>query len=111
MLSGDGCPENILAIKDALEVLEGRWKILIMVSLTHKNMRFRELGRQIGISDKMLSKELKSLETHKLVHREVKNHFPPEVEYSITPHGMSLDDLINELYLWGQKHRNEIIGV
>lgn len=110
MLSGNNCPENILAIKDALEALEGRWKILIMVSLIHKDMRFKELGRQIGISDKMLSKELKSLETNRLVHRKVKNNFPPEVEYSITPHGKSLDDLINELYKWGLKHRTEIIG-
>lgn len=110
MLAEEGCPFNILAMKDALEALEGRWKLLIMLSLSMGNKRFKQISKEVsGITDKMLSKELKALETNKLVKREVFDTFPPTVEYSITPHGRSLDKLLHELYNWGQKHRNVIM--
>lgn len=111
MLTREGCPENVLAIKDALEALEGRWKLLILFSLSTGNKRFKELSRQVaGITDKMLSKELKLLEANKLITRTVYDSFPPTVEYAITDHGRSLEGLLNELYRWGQKHRQEVIG-
>jgi len=112
MLTTEDCPENILAIKDALDALEGRWKILILLSLTERKKRFNEISREVhAITDKMLSKELKLLEAGKLVFREVKDTFPPTVEYSITPHGKSLQPLLDELYRWGMKHRKEVLGV
>jgi DNA-binding HxlR family transcriptional regulator len=111
MLTREGCPHNVLAIKDALEALEGRWKLLIMLSLSTGNKRFTQISRDLqGITDKMLSKELKTLEVNKLVKREVHNTFPPTVEYSITKHGMSLQKLMDELYNWGLEHRREVIG-
>lgn len=111
MLDGDDCPKNIRAIKDALEALEGRWKLLIMLSLSLGNKRFRQIAREIhGITDKTLSKELKHLELNKLVKREVHNTFPPTVEYSITRHGRSLQRLLDELHRWGLKHRKAVIG-
>lgn len=63
-----------------------------------------------GITDKMLSKELKVLEENKLIKRTVYDSFPPIVEYSITPHGQSLEKLIDELRLWGLQHRKKITG-
>lgn len=110
MLTREGCPENILAIKDALDALEGRWKLLIMVALVNGNKRFKEIAREIGITDKMLSKELKTLETNKLIKRHVYDTFPPTVEYSITAHGKSLDIVLESLSKWGKQHRKEVIG-
>jgi len=111
MLTRDGCPKNVLAMKDALEALEGRWKLLILFSLAAGPKRFKQLSKEVyGITDKILSKELKALEGNKLIKREVYDTFPPTVEYTITPHGRSLEKLIEELQQWGLSHRKKIIG-
>ena len=111
MLNKGGCPINALSIKDALEALEGRWKLLILFSLSSGPKRFKQISREVAkITDKTLSKELKNLEANKLVKRTVHDTFPPTVAYSITPHGMSLEKVIDELNHWGQAHRKEVIG-
>lgn len=111
MLTREDCPKNVLAIKDALEAVEGRWKLLIILSLSMGNKRFSQISREIHeITDKMLSKELKNLEANKLIERTIYDTFPPTVEYSITRHGKSLDKLLKELYSWGLKHRKVVIG-
>ena len=111
MLAKGGCPKNVLSVKDALEALEGRWKLLILFSLSAGSKRFKQISREVsGITDKMLSKELKNLESNKLIKREVHDTFPPMVEYSITAHGKSLDKVIEELHYWGLAHRRKIIG-
>ena len=111
MLTKGGCPKTALSIKDALEALEGKWKLLILFALSTGNKRFKELSKEVpGITDKMLSKELKSLETNKLITRDVYDTFPPTVEYAITAHGKSLERVIEELHYWGLSHRKKIIG-
>lgn len=60
-------------------------------------------------ANKMLSKELKSLEVNKLVKRKVYDTFPPTVEYSITAHRKSLDKVLEELHFWGMAHCKAII--
>ncbi|WP_428657282.1 winged helix-turn-helix transcriptional regulator [Runella sp.] len=101
----------MLSIKDALEAVEGRWKLLILFSLSESPKRFKQIAREVsGITDKTLSKELKNLEANKLVVREVYDTFPPTVQYSITPHGLSLEKVIDELHFWGLAHRREVIG-
>ncbi|MCF6406858.1 helix-turn-helix transcriptional regulator [Chitinophaga filiformis] len=111
MLTREGCPATMLSIKDALEVLEGRWKLLILFSLSSGPKRFKQISKEVGgITDKMLSKELKSLEANQLVKRETHDTFPPSVEYSITEHGMSLEKVLDELHYWGLAHRKKIIG-
>lgn len=111
MLSKGGCPKTMLSIRDAIEAVEGRWKLLILLSLSEKPKRFNQIAREVnGITDKTLSKELKNLETNKLVRRDVYDTFPPTVEYSITPHGMSLEKVLDELHFWGLSHRKKIIG-
>lgn len=111
MLSKGGCPKTMLSIKDALEAVEGRWKLLILFSLSEKPKRFKEISREVkGITDKTLSKELKNLESNKLVKRDVYDTFPPTVEYSITSHGMSLEKVLDELHFWGLHHRKKVIG-
>jgi len=111
MLTEGGCPKNMLSIRDALEALEGKWKLLILFSLSSSPKRFKQISKDInGISDKTLSKELKSLEMNKLLKREVYDTFPPTVEYSITAHGKSLEKVLEELHYWGLAHRKKIIG-
>ncbi|KEO74230.1 winged helix-turn-helix transcriptional regulator [Anditalea andensis] len=111
MLSNAGCPKTMLSIQDALEAVEGRWKLLILFALSEKPKRFKQLSREVnGITDKTLSKELKSLEANELIRREVYDTFPPTVEYSITTHGLSLEKVLDELHFWGLAHRHKIMG-
>jgi DNA-binding HxlR family transcriptional regulator len=111
MLTKNGCPKTTLSIKDALEALEGRWRLLILFSLSSGPKRFTQISKEMsGITDKTLSKELKSLEANKLLTREVFDTFPPTVEYTITAHGMSLENVLESLHYWGLKHRKEVIG-
>lgn len=111
MLTTGGCPKTALSIRDALEALEGRWKLLILFALSSGPRRFKQISREVtGITDKTLSKELKNLEANKLVKRDVYDTFPPTVEYSITDHGKSLETVIEVLHFWGLLHRREIIG-
>ncbi|GAB3494336.1 helix-turn-helix domain-containing protein [Spirosoma knui] len=111
MLTGEGCPKTILSIKDALEAVEGKWKLLILFALSSGPKRFKQLAKEVnGITDKTLSKELKSLEANRLITRAVYDTFPPTVEYAITQHGKSLENVINELHYWGLSHRQLIIG-
>ncbi len=111
MLTDDGCPKNMLAIKDAIEVIDGKWKLLILICLSAESKRFNQVAKEVeGISDKMLSKELKALELNKLVKRDVADTSAATVEYSITEHGKSLGKVMKELYKWGLEHRKVVIG-
>lgn len=105
------CMAALLPVRDALEVLSGRWKLPILITLSDRPKRFKEISKDInGITDKMLSKELKDLEINKLVIRSVYDTFPPTVEYSRTEHSKSLTNVIMALKDWGTLHRKEIIG-
>jgi DNA-binding HxlR family transcriptional regulator len=95
---------------DTLELLSGKWKLPIIVTLTFKTYRFKELAREVGISPRMLSKELKDLEMNKLVKRQVFDTKPVSVEYSITPYAKGLNKVIKEMRDWGQKHRAVIMA-
>jgi len=105
------CTKAMLSIKDALEAVEGRWKLLIIYSLCSGPKRFKEISREVtAISDKTLAKELKNLQMSKLINRTVHDSFPPIVEYSMTPHAMNLKNVLFELWSWGIAHRLEVIG-
>ncbi len=99
----------MLPVRDALEVLSGKWKLQIIIALTFSNMRFKEMQRNItGVTPKMLSKELKELERNQLVKRSVFDTIPVTVEYSLTTYGKTLRKVINELGTWGRKHRDKV---
>ncbi|GGG97695.1 winged helix-turn-helix transcriptional regulator [Pedobacter zeae] len=99
----------IQPVTDAVYVLNGKWKLAILICLTFENMRFRQLTNEIPqITDRMLSKELKELETNLLIRRTVSPAAPKRFEYSITDHGKSLHNVVIELHKWGLKHREEI---
>jgi DNA-binding HxlR family transcriptional regulator len=104
------CKKHLLPVRDALDMLGGKWKLPIIVALSFDNKHFREMIREIqGISPKMLSKELKDLETNQLVKRTVYDTSPVTVEYSLTPYGKSLQKLIGELRIWGAQHRKKML--
>jgi DNA-binding HxlR family transcriptional regulator len=110
-LTHEECSKVMMPVRDALEVLNGKWKLPIIMSLTFGDKRFKQISSDVkGITDKMLSKELKDLEVNHLVKRTVYDSFPPTVEYTITDHGRSLEKVIVELRNWGLSHRKKIIG-
>src|SRR6187397_249838 len=107
-LNAPECKSMLVPVRDALEVLNGKWKLPIIISVSFGPRRFKQISNEVeGITDRMLSKELKELEMNQLIERTVYNSFPPTVEYTITDHGKSLERLINELRTWGQKHRKK----
>lgn len=110
-LSSEQCQKMLLPVKDALDVLSGKWKLTIIIALTFGKKRFKQIQREIpGISPKMLSKELKELEINQLVERNVYDTVPVSVEYELTVYGKTLKPLIGELHDWGAKHRKKIIA-
>ena len=104
------CLKFIVPVRDALEILSGKWKLPIIISLSFGTKRFKQISKELStITDKMLSKELKELEINHLVNRTVYDTFPPTVQYSITEHGKSLEKVVTELRNWGLEHRKKII--
>lgn len=99
-----------LALTDAIELLSGKWKIVILRSL-HLNgpMRFKDLQETSkGITPKVLSKELQQLEENLLITRTVNNTKPVTVTYALTGHATETLPVINALIEFGLKHRKKI---
>ncbi|MBB6128023.1 winged helix-turn-helix transcriptional regulator [Mucilaginibacter lappiensis] len=106
-----GHKKEIMAVHDAMDVLSGKWKISIISSICYYNeRRFSDILNDVhGISNKMLSKELKELEMNKLIKRTVLDTQPVTVQYNLTEYGRTLQTIIDELADWGLKHRKAII--
>ncbi|WP_055091679.1 winged helix-turn-helix transcriptional regulator [Flavobacterium aquidurense] len=104
--------KEMMAVQDSMDVLSGKWKIAIISSICYYNKRrFSDiLNDVVGISNKMLSKELKELEINKLIKRSVLETQPITVQYTLTDHGKTLQTIINNLTDWGIEHRKKIIG-
>ncbi|MDQ0949949.1 DNA-binding HxlR family transcriptional regulator [Streptomyces phaeochromogenes] len=101
----------------AVDVVGGKWKPMILWALhVGGTMRFGELRRDIGgghspgISEKVLSQQLRELEADGVVHREVYGEVPPRVEYSLTELGKALNTALLPLGEWGDLHMKEIIS-
>ncbi len=104
------CLNKLRAIRDTLEVIQGKWRIPIVIALTFGNKRFGELQRDIvDISPKMLSQELKALEMNRIITRTLYDSMPVAVEYSLTPLGLSMRKLLDEILNWGTHFREEIL--
>ena len=90
----------------ALSVIGGKWKVIILWHLRDGVKRFGELQRLVrGISQKMLTQELRDLEESGLVRRKVYPVVPPKVEYSLTETGWSLQPVLEQLSRWGEAYR------
>ena len=104
--------KEMMAVQDSMDVLSGKWKIAIISSVCYYNKRrFSDiLNDVVGISNKMLSKELKELEINKLIKRTVLETQPISVQYQLTEYGLTLKTIINDLAAWGIQHRKVIIA-
>lgn len=96
-------------VETTLVLISNRWKTLIIRDLLDGTRRFNELRRSVaGISQKVLTSNLREMEADGLVHREVFAEVPPRVEYSLTPLGESLRPVLDALAAWGanfKQHR------
>ena len=105
------CREQMQAVQDTMDVLGGKWKIKILTILYFGETHFMELQRRVaGIGSKMLSQELRDLETNGLVKRTVLETRPITVEYELTAYGATLKDIIEDMETWGRAHRKKIIA-
>ena len=95
-----GCP-----VEAALEQIGGKWKGVTLFHLLDGVKRFNELQRDVGgVTQRMLTKQLRELEAAGLIHREVYPVVPPKVEYSLTAKGESLRPILMALKDWGEEH-------
>lgn len=99
----------VLPIERALKAISGRWKAVILYHLLGGSKRLSELKRLVPpISQKVLMQQLREMEEHGLVHREIFRQVPPRVDYSATPLGLSLEPVMLALCAWGQRHAAEL---
>ena len=100
-----------LPLERAIKVIAGRWKAVALYHLFSGPKRLSELQRrEPRASQKVLIQQLRELEAHGLVQREIFREMPPRVEYSVTPLGRSLEPMLGSLCVWGIHHaaaRNE----
>ena len=93
----------------ALDIIGGKWKVLILWHLHTAPRRFGELKRLVeGISEKMLIQQLKEMESHGIVSRKDFKEVPPRVEYAVTDFGVSLTEALRPLCAWGEEHMQRI---
>lgn len=103
------CTGILKPVRDSLDILSGKWKLPIIVSLTFGEKRFTEITKDVqGITDRMLSKELRDLELNGLVMRKIEDSYPVKVTYSLTPHSKTLRPVIDSLKNWGILHRKKL---
>lgn len=89
-------------VEAALQVIGGKWKPVILYHLVDGTKRFNELRRLMpGITQRMLTNQLRDLETDGIVDRKIYPQVPPKVEYSLTPHGETLIPVLSSLHDWG----------
>jgi DNA-binding HxlR family transcriptional regulator len=99
-------------VEAAVDVFGGKWKALILWWLQERTWRFAELRRQIpGITEKMLTQQLRELEADGIVDRRIYATVPPKVEYSLTEYGRSLKRALREICDWGRSHMERIGAV
>ncbi|MEU0586048.1 helix-turn-helix domain-containing protein [Streptomyces sp. NPDC006132] len=93
----------VCGIDAAMDVIGGKWKVLILWALNERPCRFGELRRELpGVTEKVLASHLREMEAAGLVHREAYDEVPPRVEYSLTARGRSLNAALEPLGEWGR---------
>ncbi|RWW91750.1 winged helix-turn-helix transcriptional regulator [Flavobacterium cerinum] len=103
------CAGSLRNILDALYVLNGKWKIALILSLVQSPKRFNEIRKEITkISPKVLAKELKDLELNDFVKRTVYLTTPVTIIYEATDYSLTLKSVIRELSVWGEQHREKV---
>lgn len=102
-------PEFLCGLDAAVAVIGSKWKPLILWALSVQPRRTGELRRELpGISEKVLTQQLRELEADGVVARVVHPEVPPKVVYSLTAKGVTLDQALEPLGEWGERYREEI---
>ncbi len=91
-------------------VLGGKWKPGILFNLMEGPLRFAELRRKLGVTEKVLTHQLRELEAHGVVTREASGDVPPRVTYSLTPYGRTLRPILVRMGQWGERHLERLNG-
>jgi len=108
MLNSEKCPD-CTRISEVLTRVGDRWSVLVIISLSeYGTLRFNELKRNLGISQRMLSLTLKKLERDGLVNRNYHPTIPPKVEYSLTKMGKSFREPVSAIGTWALNNLKKI---
>lgn len=107
-LEDEDCKEVIRGAHDAMDVLNGKWKIPIIAVLCFGKKRYSDILREVkGVSGKMLSRELKDMELNQLLKRTVLETKPVSVQYELTEYGQRFKVVIEQLAIWGIEFRKD----
>lgn len=103
------CADSLRNVVDALYVLNGKWKLPLILLLTQSSKRFNEIQHELeGISPKVLANELKDLELNGFIERRVYQTTPVTIIYESTAYSSTLKNVLLELSHWGANHRERI---
>jgi DNA-binding HxlR family transcriptional regulator len=103
------CANSLKNVLDALYVLNGKWKLALILSLVQSSKRFNEIQHDLsGISAKVLAKELKDLELNDFIIRKVYATIPVSIIYEATGYSRTLKNVLLELSAWGEQHREKV---
>lgn len=103
------CEDSLRSVLDALYVLNGKWKLALILLLMQSPKRFNEIQLELkGISPKVLAKELKDLELNDFIERIVYQTSPVTIMYESTEYSRTLKKVLTELSNWGANHRERI---
>jgi len=100
------CKNYTSEIEITVEILSGKWIVLLLTHLGEKNVvRFNEFRKVFpDITQKMLSQQLKKLEENKIVLKKIYNEIPPKVEYTLSEQGKKLIPLLEGMQVWGKEY-------
>lgn len=105
------CLNTVKPVRDALDVISGKWKLLIIISISVGNCRFTDIQESIpGITPRALAKELKDLEHHMLIKRLIVESYPVKISYTLDDYAKSLTPVIDALKDWGINHQKKLDG-
>ena len=97
--------DKIGYVQETLSVINGKWKVPILMSMYAGKSRFRDLQRCVpNITTRVLSKELKDLEANKLIIRIVNDTYPVTIDYKLTTYSFTLTSVVDEMIKWGKQH-------
>ena len=105
MKKTEECP-----VSATLELIGGKYKALILWHLSEGTLRYSELRKRIsGATAKMLTQQLREMESSALIHREVFPVIPPRVEYSLSELGKSMGPILDAMQVWGERYKERTI--
>jgi DNA-binding HxlR family transcriptional regulator len=97
--------EYNVPVEAALDVIGGKWKVIILCHLRETKKRTSELRKLMPeISQRMLTQQIRELEEDGIVIRKVYSQIPPKVEYSLSDYGKTLRNILDSIDHWGEKH-------